>query len=114
MGQLLDSVNESVGRMAWLQDADKAALALARAYAEQIDAVVDGEGGSTCPECGAETGPDATAITKALYLGPHLLNALRALGATPDGRAALDVTQPTKGALSGIRNRSAARGGAKP
>lgn len=107
MGQLLDSVNESIGKMTWIKPADRAAVALAETYARQIDDVLDGPD-AKCKECGADCGPDAAQITKALYLGPHLLNALRALGATPEGRAGLDVTEPVKGALSGIRNRRAA------
>ncbi|AXQ65126.1 terminase small subunit [Gordonia phage Schmidt] len=107
MGKLLDSVDASLERMDWLKDADDAARALARAYAEQIDAVLDGEFQQKCPDCGTEVGPDASQITKALYLGPHMLNALRALGGTPEGRAGIDVTEQVKGALSGIRQRRA-------
>lgn len=105
VGNLLASLDAAIGRMDWLTDADEAAKSLARAYAEQIDAATEVE--KHCPECGADCGPDSTAITKALYLGPHLLNALRALGGTPEGRAGLDVTEQVKGALSGIRNRRA-------
>ncbi|NKZ90506.1 hypothetical protein GS966_11240 [Rhodococcus hoagii] len=101
MSTLTDAVTESIGKMPWLKDADKGAIALAYAYAKQIDAAVNGEGESSGYEA-----------TKALYLGPHLLNALRALGGTPDGRAQLDVTEAVEGALSGIRRkRPAATGG---
>lgn len=107
MGQLLDSVNESIVKMTWLTPADDAAKALARTYAKQIDAVIEGTGQHVCDHCGetTEVEADATQITKALYLGPHLLNALRSLGGSPDGRAALDVTEKVEGALSGIRRK---------
>jgi hypothetical protein len=55
----------------WVTPADAAAIALAVACAEAIEAGI------------SRGGADAT---KALYLGPHLLNALHALGATPRGR----------------------------
>ncbi|ANA85554.1 terminase small subunit [Gordonia phage Huffy] len=112
VGALTDALEESLNRMSWTKDADKAAIALARAYAKQIDDVLEGEFEQKCPDCGTAVGLDGAQVTKALYLGPHLLNALRALGATPEGRAGLDVSEQVKGALSGIRNRRAA-GGAK-
>lgn len=55
-----------------ITDADHAVVDLALRYAVQIDAGIDAGG------------QDAT---KALYLGPHLLNALRALGCAPDARS---------------------------
>ena len=99
MTTLEQAVTESIGQMPWLTAADTGAKALAYAYARQIDAAVG-------PEAGEVSGYEAT---KALYLGPHLLNALRALGGTPDGRAQLDVTQAVEGALSGIRNKRPGR-----
>lgn len=91
MGLLREAVDESIEAMSWLTDADKGAVALTKAYAKQIDDVI---------EDGEAPGSD---VTKALYLGPHLINGLRALGGTPDGRAQLDVEEKVKGALSGIR-----------
>ncbi|AXQ51842.1 terminase small subunit [Gordonia phage Catfish] len=103
---LRGSVDSAIENMDWLTSADVAAKALARSYADQIDAVL--EGSHTCKECGAESAQSPEQITKALYLGPHLLNALKALGGTPEGRAGIDVTQEVKGALSGIRKRRTA------
>lgn len=74
-GSLETSVRKSVEGMPWLGPSDTAAIDLAAAYAAQIDsAVATGEGQD---------------VTKALYLGPHLLNTLRALGGTPAERKAL-------------------------
>ncbi len=91
-------MDDSLAAMDWIKPADAAAVALARGYAVQIDAVL------AAADLGDVSGTD---VTKALYLGPHLLNALRALGATPDGRASLDLTEKVEGALSGIRARRA-------
>ena len=74
-GSLETSVRKSVEGMPWLGPSDAAAIDLAAAYAAQIDAAV-------------ETG-EGQDVTKALYLGPHLLNALRELGGTPKERKAL-------------------------
>lgn len=52
--------------------ADQALVDLAMRYAAQIDDGVEAGG---------------QAATKALYLGPHLLKALNALGCTPEARA---------------------------
>lgn len=75
LGSLEASVRKSVERMPWLAPSDDAAIELAAIYAARIDEAVD-------------TGDNALA-TKALYLGPHLLNTLRALGGTPEERKAL-------------------------
>lgn len=78
---LVDDVRSSVKSLD-LQPEDRAAVALAEAYADAIDrAVADG---------------DAQTMTKALYLGPHLLKALGELGATPAGRAAMAARLPVK------------------
>lgn len=57
-----------------LDDVDSAAVALARHYAEAIDA-------GHCDDCDADTSLDT--------LGPKLLAALDALGATPAARSKL-------------------------
>lgn len=82
---LHDEVLESVEHLA-LRPEDGAAVALAVAYADAIDAAVAGD--------------DPYARTKALYLGPHLLKTLGELGATPAGRAAMaaKVAVPAKAA----------------
>ena len=78
---LVDDVRSSVKSLALLPE-DRAAVSLAEAYADAIDRA-------------AESG-DAQAMTKALYLGPHLLKALGELGATPAGRAAMAARLPEK------------------
>lgn len=71
-GPLERQINVAVDGMDWLSEADKASVELARVYARRIDeATLSGEGQE---------------VTKALYLGPHLLNTLKALGGTPDER----------------------------
>jgi hypothetical protein len=84
--------------MAWLEDSDGAALDLAREYARRIDEALDAARADPADAKLAE------AATKALYLGPHLLNTLKALGGTPDARR--DVAGPgdkAKGKLAVMR-----------
>lgn len=77
---LEQSVLDAVAAMHWIKDSDLAAVKLARTYAQRIDkAMEDFEAGLI----------DSTALNKVLYLGPHLLNTLRALGGTPAERKAL-------------------------
>jgi hypothetical protein len=85
----------AVEAMSWLRPTDQATVELARSYAERIDAAID-------------SGTEADAA-KALYLGPHLLNTLRALGGAPADRKALGVEEATHGKLAQLR---AIRGGA--
>ena len=88
-GSLRESVDEAVAAMPWLVDSDVAAVDLARAYADRIDeALAFAEGQE---------------VTKALYLGPHLLNTLRALGGTPAERKALGVEEAVGGRLAHLR-----------
>src|SRR5690625_3797533 len=69
-GPLERQINVAVDGMEWLSEADKASVEFARVYASRIDEeTLSGEGQE---------------VTKALYLGPHLLNTLKALGGTPD------------------------------
>lgn len=87
---LCDAVDEAVEHMPWLTPSDGATVALARQYAAQIDAALEfGE-------------PQEQ--TKALYLGPHLLNALKALGGAPAERKALGVEEKTRGKLAQLRS----------
>lgn len=71
-GPLEQSVADAVESMD-LSAADVAAVALAKFYAQTIEAAED--------------------KAKAAYLGPHLLNTLTALGGTPAGRKNLDVVK---------------------
>lgn len=95
---LADAVESSISQMPWLTNADDATIALARTYATRIDqAVSTGEGQE---------------VTKALYLGPHLLNTMRALGGTPEARGALETDKGASSAaskLSEYRDRAKSR-----
>ena len=90
MASLADSVKAATAKMSWLTPADKAAVQLALSYAETIDSAI-------------ESG-DQYATTKALYLGPHLLNALGALGGTPSGRKVLELKEEARGKLASVRD----------
>lgn len=89
-GGLQAVVESSVEAMVWLKDSDQATVKLAVVYAQQIDAAV-------------ASGDESTAV-KALYLGPHLLNALRALGGAPADRKALGVEEAAHGKLAHLRS----------
>lgn len=99
-GTLRAAVEAAVDAMPWLTDVDRGAVTLARAYAAQIDSIL------TDPDI-REFKPEL--ITKALYLGPHLLNALKELGGTPVGRGAQLATgrkaSPVEEALKGFQDR---------
>jgi hypothetical protein len=90
MTSLAESVEASVEAMVWLKPTDQAAVDLALAYAARIDAALATAEGQE--------------ITKALYLGPHLLNTLRALGGAPAERKALGVEEAVGGTLARLRS----------
>src|SRR5690625_2667578 len=79
-GPLEEAVTSSVDNASWLAGSDDAAIELAKTYARRIDK------GTVGFESGELTSTD---YNKVLYLGPHLLNTLRALGATPEERKLL-------------------------
>ena len=86
---LTTSVEAAVAEMDWLAPTDQAAVDLALTYAARIDeALATGEGQE---------------VTKALYLGPHLLNTLRQLGGTPGDRALLSGDKAPEGKLAQLR-----------
>lgn len=87
---LVESVTDAVSGMKWLKPTDQAAVDLALTYAARIDE-------SLATETGVE-------VTKALYLGPHLLNTLRALGGTPAERKALMTEEIVGGKLAQLRS----------
>ena len=90
MTSLAESVAASVSVMVWLKPSDQAAVDLALTYAARIDeALATAEGQE---------------VTKALYLGPHLLNTLRALGGSPAERKALGVEEAASGTLARLRS----------
>ena len=90
MSSFADFVTEATDALRWLTLADKAAVELAKSYAATIDSAL-------------ESG-DAQTVTKALYLGPHLLNTLTALGGTPTGRKALELKEEARGKLAAVRD----------
>ena len=92
---LTESVEATFAAMPWLQDSDRAAMDLALSYARRIDEAV-------------ETG-EGQEVTKALYLGPHLLNTLRALGGTPSDRRGLKVEESAGGTLLAMQQRAQRR-----
>lgn len=92
---LVESVNGATTAMSWLKESDQAAVSLAKEYAARIDAAI--------------ASGDEEMATKAMYLGPHLLNTLRALGGAPAERKALGVEEEAHGKLAQLR---ALRGGA--
>lgn len=79
-GPLEKAVTSSVEDAQWLAGSDDAAIELAKTYARRIDQ------GTREFDSGELTSTD---YNKVLYLGPHLLNTLRALGATPEERKSL-------------------------
>lgn len=87
---LVESVKAATDAMRWLSGEDAAAIELAKSYAESIDLALDSG--------------DAERIAKAMYLGPHLLNTLTALGGTPAGRKVLDVKEEARGKLATVRD----------
>lgn len=92
---LVDAVEAATAAMHWLTPSDAAAVDLARAYAAQIQEAAESS--------------DERFRTKMLgWCGPHLLNTLRALGGTPDGRASLNVEAEVKGKLALLRERRGA------
>lgn len=80
---LTASVIAAVDQMPWLTAADGAAVDLAKAYAATIDEAIESGNGER--------------ITKALYLGPHLLRTLESLGGTPAGRKMSSAGQKQEG-----------------
>lgn len=85
---LAGAVKGAIEHMPWVTDSDKGLVRLALSYAEAIDEAVD------------IGGQDAV---KGLYLGPHLLGALREIGGTPTSRKDLAVVENVKGKLQALR-----------
>lgn len=71
-GPLESSVTQALAAMKWIEASDKAAVDLTLLYARQIDTFTRSK--------------DPQVKTKGIYLGPHLLRALVALGGTPTAR----------------------------
>lgn len=86
---LLEAVQQALSAMPWLAPSDVGGVELALAYARRIDEALEGAEGQE--------------VTKALYLGPHLLNTLRALGGAPAERKALVGEEVVSGKLAQLR-----------
>ena len=95
MANLVTSVRRSVKNMHWLEESDRAAVDLALRYAQTI-------------EDRAKNGTDEQASKALGWLGPHLLNTIKAIGGTPAERRAIGAETQAKGRLAELR---ALRGG---
>lgn len=98
-------VETSVENMAWLKDSDVAAAALAFKYAKAID---DTFALAASEDLEARVAGLGLSL-KALNLGPHLMNTLKALGGTPADRKALAEGGQVGGKLSSLRAKRAQR-----
>lgn len=110
-GETLEAaVLRSVNAAADTGDLDEGIIETARRYAKAIDETEDVQ--VMCKSCGETAVPDKTARTKALYLGPHLVNALREMGLTPAARnqsKPSDRVDPRDEAMSEFERRREAR-----
>lgn len=80
---VLGAVTAAVEAMTWLTPSDRGMASLALEYARRIDAAEDEKSVG--------------------WLGPHLANALRALGGTPAERKALGIEEQVRGKLAELR-----------
>lgn len=108
---MVDMVDTTLSAMPWLKESDTAVAGLSFKYAQAIDAAA--KLAEDPDRDKAIAGMEA--LTKALYLGPHLLKTLAALGGTPADRKALAEEGHVGGKLSSLRakraQRQAAEGG---
>lgn len=95
------AVDAAVEQMYWLTPTDRATVELARSYARQIDLInmVAAEASERMRNLDPNADPRESAALmeaankalaasgKALFLGPHLHNALRSIGGDPGSRA---------------------------
>ena len=117
---LVLQVRQVVARMSWLADTDQALVETAVQFADTIEsaladaevtrramrAVLDDE--SASPEAKVRASEvllaaDAQASRTVRLLGHHLVDALKALGAAPAERRALDLGGRTTGRLAHLR-----------
>lgn len=102
---MVDMVEHSVENMDWLKDSDVAAAALAFKYAKAIDDTF-----ALASDENMEARIAGLGLSlKALNLGPHLMNTLKALGGTPADRKALAEGGQVGGKLSSLRAKRAQR-----
>lgn len=97
---LEEAVENAIGQMDWLQATDRAMVELALSYARQIDMAnfVALDASERLKNLDPDMEPEdakafmdtanrsLAAAGKALYLGPHLHNAMRSLGGDPASR----------------------------
>lgn len=98
-GPLEQALRKSVEGASWLQGTDGAAVELAAMYAQRID---QGTREFRLGEI------DSSSYNKVLYLGPHLLNTLKAVGLSPEDRMKIMLaTGPVKEAdvVDELKNR---------
>lgn len=87
-GPLEGALRRAVKAATWLQDSDVGAVELASMYAQRMDQ------GAREFRLGDL---DSMNYNKVLYLGPHLLNTLKALGLAPEDRMRIMLsTEPAK------------------
>lgn len=87
-GALEGALRKAVKGASWLQDTDAGAVELAAMYARRID---QGTREFRLGEI------DSMNYNKVLYLGPHMLNTLKALGLSPEDRMRIMLTaEPAK------------------
>ena len=98
-GPLERSLRSSVESATWLKSSDGAAIELAAMYAQRLD---QGAREFRLGEI------DSSAYNKVLYLGPHLLNTLKAIGLSPEERMKIMLaSEPVKeaDAVDDLKNR---------
>lgn len=87
--QSVDAAVEVLKNEGLVKESDRGTVQLAKQYARRIDRALEIADREPGDKRAAEL------ATKALYLGPHLLNTLKALGGTPEEYQKLTGTQPT-------------------
>lgn len=88
LGPLEKALRESVAAATWLEATDSGAVELAAAYARRMD---HGNAEFLAGEI------DSSSFNKVLYLGPHLLNTLKAIGLAPEERMKILSAKPVAG-----------------
>lgn len=98
-GPLEAALRKAVKAATWLQASDMGAIELAAVYAQRMD---QGAREFRLGEI------DSMSYNKVLYLGPHVLNTLKALGLSPDDRIRImQSSEPVKEAdlVDDLKNR---------
>lgn len=99
---LSSAVDAAIAAMDWLEDADRGIVTMARTHAAAIDAIL------------ANPKATPTEVTKALYLGPHLVACLREMGGTPAARGVVGAGEkaadPVEEALKNMGRRPREQG----